>query len=252
MSLQVEIEKKLNDKVLSVSFDTEGKQGITGILGASGCGKSMTLKCIAGIETPDRGKIVLNGRVLFDSGKKINLCVQDRHVGYLFQNYALFRYMTVFDNVAFGLELMKVPKKEIKKRVMELLELTGLSGMEKRYPNQLSGGQRQRVAFARALAPNPQLLLLDEHTAALDPATADKVMEITRSIVSENHLTTLMITHNLSQALTTGNRTIMLDEGRIILDVGGEERAKMGVNDLLDCYAEKKKKAFDNDRMMLA
>ena len=91
----------------------------------------------------------------------------------------------------------------------------------------------------------PKLLLLDEHTAALDPATADKVMEITRSIVSENHLTTLMITHNLSQALTTGNRTIMLD-------VGGEERAKMGVNDLLDCYAEKKKKAFDNDRMMLA
>ena len=98
----------------------------------------------------------------------------------------------------------------------------------------------------------PKLLLLDEHTAALDPATADKVMEITRSIVSENHLTTLMITHNLSQALTTGNRTIMLDEGRIILDLGGEERAKMGVNDLLDCYAEKKKKTFDNDRMMLA
>ena len=97
-----------------------------------------------------------------------------------------------------------------------------------------------------------KLLLLDEHTAALDPATADKVMEITRSIVSENHLTTLMITHNLSQALTTGNRTIMLDEGRIILDLGGEERTKMGVNDLLDCYAEKKKKAFDNDRMMLA
>ena len=95
MSLQVEIEKKLNDKVLSVSFDTEGKQGITGILGASGCGKSMTLKCIAGIETPDRGKIVLNGRVLFDSGKKINLRVQDRHVGYLFQNYALFPNMTV-------------------------------------------------------------------------------------------------------------------------------------------------------------
>ena len=104
MSLQVEIEKKLNDKVLSVSFDTEGKQGITGILGASGCGKSMTLKCIAGIETPDRGKIVLNGRVLFDSGKKINLRVQDRHVGYLFQNYALFPNMTVEKNIAAGFQ----------------------------------------------------------------------------------------------------------------------------------------------------
>ncbi len=116
----------------------------------------------------------------------------------------------------------------------------------------LSGGQRQVVTLLMCTLVMPKLLLLDEHTAALDPATADKVMEITRSIVSENHLTTLMITHNLSQALTTGNRTIMLDEGRIILDLGGEERAKMGVNDLLDCYAEKKKKAFDNDRMMLA
>lgn len=116
----------------------------------------------------------------------------------------------------------------------------------------LSGGQRQVVTLLMCTLVMPKLLLLDEHTAALDPATADKVMEITRSIVSENHLTTLMITHNLSQALTTGNRTIMLDEGRIILDLGGEERAKMGVNDLLDCYAEKKKKTFDNDRMMLA
>ena len=118
MSLQVEIEKKLNDKVLSVSFDTEGKQGITGILGASGCGKSMTLKCIAGIETPDRGKIVLNGRVLFDSGKKINLRVQDRHVGYLFQNYALFPNMTVEKNIAAGFQYrpgQKMSAEEIKK-----------------------------------------------------------------------------------------------------------------------------------------
>lgn len=111
--------KKLNDKVLSVSFDTEGKQGITGILGASGCGKSMTLKCIAGIETPDRGKIVLNGRVLFDSGKKINLRVQDRHVGYLFQNYALFPNMTVEKNIAAGFQYrpgQKMSAEEIKNR----------------------------------------------------------------------------------------------------------------------------------------
>ena len=103
--------------MLSVSFDTEGKQGITGILGASGCGKSMTLKCIAGIETPDRGKIVLNGRVLFDSGKKINLCVQDRHVGYLFQNYALFPNMTVEKNIAAGFQYrpgQKMTAEEIK------------------------------------------------------------------------------------------------------------------------------------------
>ena len=129
MSLQVEIEKKLNDKVLSVSFDTEGKQGITGILGASGCGKSMTLKCIAGIETPDRGKIVLNGRVLFDSGKKINLCVQDRHVGYLFQNYALFPNMTVEKNIAAGFQYrpgQKMTAEEIKKQTADYMELQHL------------------------------------------------------------------------------------------------------------------------------
>ena len=130
MSLQVEIEKKLNDKVLSVSFDTEGKQGITGILGASGCGKSMTLKCIAGIETPDRGKIVLNGRVLFDSGKKINLRVQDRHVGYLFQNYALFPNMTVEKNIAAGFQYhpgQKMSAEEIKKQTADYMELLHLS-----------------------------------------------------------------------------------------------------------------------------
>ena len=138
MSLQVEIEKKLNDKVLSVSFDTEGKQGITGILGASGCGKSMTLKCIAGIETPDRGKIVLNGRVLFDSGKKINLRVQDRHVGYLFQNYALFPNMTVEENIAAGFKYrpgQKMTAEEIKRQTadyMELLHVTELKSLQEK------------------------------------------------------------------------------------------------------------------------
>ena len=138
MSLQVEIEKKLNDKVLSVSFDTEGKQGITGILGASGCGKSMTLKCIAGIETPDRGKIVLNGRVLFDSGKKINLRVQDRHVGYLFQNYALFPNMTVEENIEAGFKYrpgQKMTAEEIKRQTadyMELLHVTELKSLQEK------------------------------------------------------------------------------------------------------------------------
>jgi len=136
MSLQVEIEKKLNDKVLSVSFDTEGKQGITGILGASGCGKSMTLKCIAGIETPDRGKIVLNGRVLFDSGKKINLRVQDRHVGYLFQNYALFPNMTVEENIAAGFKYrpgQKMTAEEIKRQTADykMIKVDGVEVSDK-------------------------------------------------------------------------------------------------------------------------
>ncbi len=154
MSLQVEIEKKLNDKVLSVSFDTEGKQGITGILGASGCGKSMTLKCIAGIETPDRGKIVLNGRVLFDSGKKINLRVQDRHVGYLFQNYALFPNMTVEKNIAAGFQYrpgQKMSAEEIKKQTGRLY---GTAACD-RVKILLSGKIIRRAAAACGAGENP-------------------------------------------------------------------------------------------------
>ena len=167
MSLQVEIEKKLNDKVLSVSFDTEGKQGITGILGASGCGKSMTLKCIAGIETPDRGKIVLNGRVLFDSGKKINLRVQDRHVGYLFQNYALFPNMTVEKNIAAGFQYrpgQKMSAEEIKKQTadyMELLHVTELKSLQEKLTQSAQKvfakmyEQAQAAQGATGAGPNP-------------------------------------------------------------------------------------------------
>ena len=139
MAVKVNIEKNFRDFSLKVDF--EGSSAAIGLLGASGSGKSMTLRCIAGIETPDKGRIVINGKTVFDSEAGINLKPQKRRIGYLFQNYALFRYMTVYDNVAFGLVLQKMPKKQIKERVTELLAMTGLSGMEKRYPNQLSGGQ---------------------------------------------------------------------------------------------------------------
>ena len=145
----------------NVSFGIE-KGKLVALLGPSGSGKTTLLRMIAGLETPNAGDI-------FIDGKRVNdIPASKRGIGFVFQSYALFRYMTVYDNVAFGLELQKVPKAEIKERVMKLLEITGLSGMEKRYPNQLSGGQRQRVAFARALAPNPQVLLLDEPFAAID------------------------------------------------------------------------------------
>ena len=145
----------------NVSFGIE-RGRLVALLGPSGSGKTTLLRMIAGLETPNSGDIYIDGRRVND------IPASKRGIGFVFQSYALFRYMTVYDNVAFGLELQKVPKNEIKKRVMELLEITGLSGMEKRYPNQLSGGQRQRVAFARALAPNPQVLLLDEPFAAID------------------------------------------------------------------------------------
>ena len=150
------IYKKYGDFLASdnVSFGVE-KGKLVALLGPSGSGKTTLLRMIAGLETPNSGDIYIDGKRVND------IPASKRGIGFVFQNYALFRYMTIYDNVAFGLELQKMPKKLIKERVTKLLEMTGLSGLEKRYPNQLSGGQRQRVAFARALAPNPQVLLLD-------------------------------------------------------------------------------------------
>ena len=145
----------------NVSFGIE-KGSLVALLGPSGSGKTTILRMIAGLENPDSGDICINGERVND------VKPSKRGIGFVFQNYALFRYMTVYDNIAYGLKLKKMPKDKIKERVNELLELTSLTGLEKRYPNQLSGGQRQRVAFARALAPEPQLLLLDEPFAAID------------------------------------------------------------------------------------
>ena len=144
-----------------INFGIE-KGKLVALLGPSGSGKTTILRMIAGLETQDSGDLVIEGSVVNDipAGK--------RGIGFVFQNYALFRYMTVQENIAFGLQVLKKPKKEIATRVDELVRLVGLEGMEKRYPDQLSGGQQQRVAFARALAPNPQLLLLDEPFAAID------------------------------------------------------------------------------------
>ena len=159
--LQVRIKKKLGNFLLDVDFSMDG--GIFAILGASGCGKSMTLKCIAGIERPDEGRIVLNDRVLFDSAKRINLPPQKRKVGYMFQDYALFPAMNVVQNIQAGMGRKPDPKK-----VREYITGFQLGGLERHMPDQLSGGQKQRVAMARMLAAEPEVLLLDDPFAALD------------------------------------------------------------------------------------
>lgn len=164
MALYVEIEKRLGNFFLHVQFETDNE--ILALLGASGCGKSMTLKCIAGIETPDRGRIVLNDRTLFDSKERINLPPQERRVGYLFQQYALFPHMTVAQNIAAGLR--GKGRAERKAAVVEKLHAFHLEGLEKLRPAQLSGGQQQRVALARIFAGEPEVLLLDEPFSALD------------------------------------------------------------------------------------
>ena len=228
------------------------------VIGSNGSGKSTLMNCIAGVFYPDKGHILIDGVDV----TRMPEHVRAKYIGRVFQDpmKGTAPHLTIEENLALAYtrkdrkpfrSAVRKQEKDLFRTELEKYHMD-LENRMKTKVGLLSGGQRQVVTLLMCTLVMPKLLLLDEHTAALDPATADKVMEITRSVVSENHLTTLMITHNLSQALTTGNRTIMLDEGRIILDLGGEERAKMGVNDLLDCYAEKKKKAFDNDRMMLA
>ena len=172
-----------------VSFGIE-KGKLVALLGPSGSGKTTLLRMIAGLETPNSGDIYIDGQRVND------VPAAKRGIGFVFQNYALFRYMTVYDNVAFGLELAKVPKKEIKKRVTELLELTGLSGMEKRYPNQLSGGQQQRTAIGRAIVKNPDILLCDEPTGALDYNTSKEILKLIEEVNKKYGNTIIMVTHN--------------------------------------------------------
>ena len=215
-------------------------------VGPSGCGKSTTLRMIAGLEDISSGELKIGDRVVNDVEPK------DRDIAMVFQNYALYPHMSVYDNMAFGLKLRKVPKEKIDKQVHEAAKILDIEHLLDRKPKALSGGQRQVVTLLMCTLSIPKLLLLDEHTAALDPATAEKVMDITKKIVQENNITTMMITHNLKQSLTTGTRTIMLDSGEIILDLSGEERKNTTMEDMIKMYSMKKQKEFDNDRILLS
>lgn len=191
-----------------VSFGVE-KGKLVALLGPSGSGKTTILRMLAGLENPDAGDI-------FIDGKRVNdIPASKRGIGFVFQNYALFRYMTVEDNVAFGLEIQKRPKKEIKKRVQEMIDLVGLSGMEKRYPNQLSGGQRQRVAFARALAPNPQVLLLDEPFAAIDAKVRQELRNWLKDTIHQVGITSIFVTHDQDEAVEVADEIIITNRGHI-------------------------------------
>jgi len=192
----------------NVNFKIEqGK--LIGLLGPSGSGKTTILRMIAGLETPDEGDIIINGIKVNDiePGK--------RGIGFVFQNYALFRHMTVYDNIAFGLVVQKAKKEDIHKKVTELIELIGLKGLDKRYPGQLSGGQRQRVAFARALAPNPQLLLLDEPFAAIDAKVRKELRRWLRETISKLGITSIFVTHDQDEAVEVADEIIITNKGKI-------------------------------------
>jgi len=186
-----------------------------GILGASGTGKSMLLKCIAGMGTPSSGRIVVNGKVLFDSTKNINLPSRDRHIGFLFQNYALFPHLTVAQNIAFGLP-KELPSLQIKQKISEQLHSIELQGFGDRYPHQLSGGQQQRVALARALVSQPEILLLDEPFSALDTHLRSQMERELISVLSNYQGLTLFVTHNIEEAYRICTNLLILDHGQVM------------------------------------
>ena len=214
MALYVDIEKKLGSFHLRAKFEVDGET--LALLGASGCGKSMTLKCIAGIERPDRGQIILDGETLFDSEKHIDLPPQKRRVGYLFQQYALFPSMTAEQNILCCIR--SGTRAEKRRALAEAVRMFRLEGLEKKLPAQLSGGQQQRVAIARALATKPAIVLADEPTGNLDSKTSQDVLGLLKVTSQRFNQTMVMITHN-EEIAQLADRIIRLEDGRII---GGE------------------------------
>lgn len=211
MDLFVEMKKSLPGFNLNIKF--EGIKERIGLLGASGSGKSMTLRCIAGLVNPDEGKIIVNGKTFFDSEKGVNLKPKERKVGFLFQNYALFPHLTVHENIAFGLSGFSNIDKSYK--ILKIMEKFHLTGLENRYPQQISGGQQQRVALARAIAPEPEILLLDEPFSALDEHLRLHMLKEILEILKEFEGSTILVTHNMEEAYRMCEKIAVLSRGEL-------------------------------------
>lgn len=217
--LYVNIEKRLDRYTLKANFKCE--KDTLALFGASGAGKSMTLKCIAGIEKPDRGVIQLNDRVLFDSNKRINLPPQKRHVGYLFQDYALFPDMTVSGNILSAMR--KLPKAERERKLSDLIKRFQLNGLEKRRPELLSGGEKQRVALARIFASSPQVLLLDEPFSSLDTLLKLQLIPYIREIIADFGGETIMVSHDIEEVRQLCPKLITITDGVTSIETNTED-----------------------------
>lgn len=212
MEVYVDIKKKLNEFELNVKFQGEGT---IGLLGASGCGKSMTLKSIAGIEEPDSGIIIVNNNVLFDSEKGINLPPQERNVGFVFQNYALFPHMTVSQNIGFSMK-GRSTKEEIKEKIIDMGEKMEITPILNRYPRELSGGQQQRVALARVLVREPEILLLDEPFSALDSYLKMNLQEWLEVLIKDFQGPVVFVSHNIDEVSRICDNMTILAKGKVI------------------------------------
>ena len=211
MPLEVHIEKRLPEFTLDVSFSAG--DGPLGILGASGAGKTMLLRCIAGLEHPNRGRIVLGDRTLLDTERRVRVPARNRRVGLLFQHYALFPHRNVGENIGFGLH--DLTRGERERRVRDVLERTHATGLERRFPREISGGEQQRVALARALAIEPEALLLDEPLSALDTHLRSQMEAQLQETFLEYRRPSLLVTHNIEEAYRLSDRLLVLSRGRV-------------------------------------
>ena len=210
MKLQVHIKKTVGSFHLEADLECGGS--LLSLLGPSGCGKTMTLKCIAGIERPDDGRIVLGDRVLFDSDSRVSLAPQRRRVGYMFQDYALFPWKTVLENVVYGMDVQGMYDKKTRvEKAKEYLKLMHLEKYENSYIHELSGGMRQRTAIARSLALEPEILFMDEPFGALDNFTRMELQELLLDIYSKNKLSVVFVTHDISEAIYLGDRVVVMN-----------------------------------------
>jgi iron(III) transport system ATP-binding protein len=202
-------------KVTAVNrINLEVKEGeLLTLLGPSGCGKTTTLRCIAGLEKPEEGDIIIDGKSMISAGF---VQPSKRGIGMMFQNYAVWPHMKVYNNIVYGLRLQKISRQEIKKKAKDVLELVGLQGLDDRYPGQLSGGQQQRVALARALIRNPKVLLLDEPLSNLDAKLREKMRFEIKSLVKRMGITSVYVTHDQAEAMVISDRIVVMEKGNIV------------------------------------
>lgn len=213
MQLEINISKKLKEFTLTAELSLQ--DGVLGLMGDSGSGKSMLLKCLAGIETPDAGIITLNGKVLFDSTAKINVAPRQRRIGYLFQSYALFPNMSVAENIACGPRAKGLNREDCSKAVAEMIRKFQLQGLEARYPRQLSGGQKQRTALARLLAAEPEVILLDEPFSALDARLKDGLQKQLQQLLAEYGGISVLVSHDRQEIERLSDRVLFIHQGKL-------------------------------------
>ena len=220
--LEIDVKKRLRDFDLDVKMTI--KEGeILMLVGDNGCGKTSLLNLVAGLQDPEEGMIALDGRALFDSSRRISIAPEERNIGYVFQSYALFPHMSVYDNVAFGLRTRRLSRNAVEATVQEHLKSAGLWDIRKARAIEVSGGQRQRVALARALIIEPEILLLDEPLSALDVRKQAAMRRELRERIHACHVPTIIVTHDLRDVASIGDRACLLERGRIALTGGADE-----------------------------